>query len=45
VKGLVYVFLPVRVISQRVFCLTVVVGRVAEAVTGVTVAEAGCVLD
>jgi hypothetical protein len=45
VKGLAYVFVLVRVISQRVFWFAVVVGMAAEAVTGVTVAEAGCVLD
>jgi hypothetical protein len=45
VKGLMYVFVLVRVISQRVFWRAVVVSMPAEAVTGVTVAEAGCVLD
>jgi hypothetical protein len=45
VKGLAYVFVLVRVVSQRVFWVAVVVGVAAEDVAGVAVAEAVCVLD
>src|SRR6266852_1892761 len=45
IKGLAYVFVLVRVISQRVFWLAVMVGVDAEDVSDATVAEAVVGLD